>query len=387
MTKKAFIIFLSTVFSLYFLLNYYVFIRGWQALPVTPSLRKIYIVVFSIAFISYILSRFLERTRWVKLSEPFTWIGSLWLAAMFYFFLIIVLIDLVRLLDYIIGFLPDSVYSPTGNFKLVIAISVMSIVIIALIAGFINARNPIIKRLNIQIQKKAKGLKEIKIVAVSDIHMGMLVKRRMIFRLVKTIIRLRPDIVLIVGDMLDEVIDPIIKYNLGEPFRRIKAPLGVYAITGNHEYIGGIVKSIKYIESLGIRMLKDDVIKIADTFYLAGRYDYDISRFTKEKRKELDDLLKDIDNSYPLILLDHQPFHLEKAVECGVDLQLSGHTHHGQIWPFNLITKAIFEVSRGYKKKGDTHFYVSNGFGTWGPPIRIGNRPEVVSIKMVMADS
>jgi hypothetical protein len=259
--------------------------------------------------------------------------------------------------------------------------------ILALIAGFINARNPVIKRLNIHISKKARGIKELKIVAVSDIHMGMLVKRKMIFRLVKTIIRLRPDIVLIVGDMLDEVIDPIIKYNLGEPFRRIKAPLGIYAITGNHEYIGGVEKSIKYIESLGIRVLKDEVLKIDDAFYLAGRYDHDINRFTNGKRKELKELLKDVEASYPIILLDHQPFHLEKAVECGVDLQLSGHTHHGQVWPIQLITKAIFEVSRGYKYKGNTHFYISSGFGTWGPPIRIGNRPEVVSIKLVMADS
>lgn len=381
MNKKAFIIFLSTVFSLYFLLNYYVFIRGWQALPNVSSLRIIYISVFSIVFISYILSRFLERTRWVKLSEPFTWIGSIWLLAMFYFFLFIVLIDIVRLLDHLFHFLPDK------NLKPVTAISVAGIVILALIAGFVNARNPIIKRLNIQIPKKAKGIKELKVVAVSDIHMGMLVKRRMIFRLVKTIIRLRPDIVLIVGDMLDEVIDPIIKYNLGEPFRRIKASLGVYAITGNHEYIGGIEKSIQYIESLGIRVLKDEVLKIADAFYLAGRYDHDINRFTKDRRKELNELLKYIDTSYPLILLDHQPFHLEKAVESGVDLQLSGHTHHGQVWPLHLITKAIFEVSSGYKKKGETHFYVSNGFGTWGPPIRIGNRPEIVSIKLIMADS
>jgi predicted MPP superfamily phosphohydrolase len=381
MNKKAFIIFLSTVFSLYFLLNYYVFIRGWQALPDMQTIKIIYIVVCSVVFVSYILSRFLERTRWVKLSEPFTWIGSIWLLAMFYFFLFIVLIDLIRLLDYLFHFLPDT------NLKLVTALSVAGIVLLAVFAGFINARNPVTKRLNIRIPKKARGIKELNIVAVSDIHMGMLVKRKMIFRLVKTIIRLRPDIVLIAGDMLDEVIDPIIKYNLGEPFRRIKAPLGIYAITGNHEYIGGIEKSIKYIESLGIRVLKDEVLKIADAFYLAGRYDHDISRFTKDKRKELKELLKDIDTLLPLILLDHQPFHFEKAVECGVDLQLSGHTHHGQVWPLHFITKAIYEVSRGYKKKGETHFYVSNGFGTWGPPVRIGNRPEVVSIKLVMADS
>jgi predicted MPP superfamily phosphohydrolase len=387
MNKKIIVFFILVILSIYFLINYYIFIRGWQALPNIVPVKIIYISAFLLVFISYILSRFLERTKWVKVSEPFTWLGSIWLAAMFYFFLFVVLIDLIRLLDFMFGFLPESIYYPRNNFNLMILIFISSIVFLLIIAGFINARNPVIKRLNIQVPKKANGINELKIVAVSDIHMGMLVKRRMIFRLVKTIIRLKPDIVLIAGDMLDEVIEPVIKYNLGEPFKRIKAKYGIYAITGNHEFIGGVEKSIRYIESLGIKVLKDEVIKIAEAFYLAGRYDHDIIRFTNNKRKELKELLINIDPLYPLILLDHQPFHLEKAVECGVDLQISGHTHHGQIWPFNLITKAIFEISRGYKKKGETHFYVSSGFGSWGPPLRIGNKPEIVFIKLLFANS
>ena len=94
------------------------------------------------------------------------------------------------------------------------------------------------------------------------------------------------------------------------------------------------------------------------------------------------EILKGINLSYPVLLMDHQPFQLSKPEELGVDLQLSGHTHHGQIWPFNYITNAIYEVSWGYKKKGNTQFYVSCGYGTWGPPMRIGNRPEVVSITL-----
>ena len=95
---------------------------------------------------------------------------------------------------------------------------------------------------------------------------------------------------------------------------------------------------------------------------------------------ELRKMLNGVDRSSPLILMDHQPFHLNEAVDAGVDLQLSGHTHHGQLWPLNAITNAVYELSRGYMKKGGTHFYVSCGVGTWGPPVRTGNRPEVVSI-------
>jgi predicted MPP superfamily phosphohydrolase len=92
--------------------------------------------------------------------------------------------------------------------------------------------------------------------------------------------------------------------------------------------------------------------------------------------------MAEVDKSYPVILMDHQPFRLAEAEANGVDLQLSGHTHHGQLWPFNLITKKVYELSWGYKKKGSTHYYVSCGVGTWGPPIRTANRPEIINIKL-----
>jgi hypothetical protein len=99
-------------------------------------------------------------------------------------------------------------------------------------------------------------------------------------------------------------------------------------------------------------------------------------------RKPLELLVENIDNKLFTVMLDHQPYHLSQAVENGIDLQISGHTHHGQLFPLNLITKAMFEVSRGYKQIENSHFYVSTGFGTWGPPVRVGNRPEIVVIEV-----
>ena len=129
--------------------------------------------------------------------------------------------------------------------------------------------------------------------------------------------------------------------------------------------------------------MRDTSLLIDQRFYLVGRDDRDKSRFTGKKRKELGELMQHVDLSRPVILMDHQPFNLEKARELGVDLQVSGHTHHGQLWPFNYITNAIYELSYGYKQIGQTHFYVSTGFGTWGPPVRLGNRPEIVQIKLI----
>jgi predicted MPP superfamily phosphohydrolase len=194
--------------------------------------------------------------------------------------------------------------------------------------------------------------------------------------------QLEPDIVLLPGDVVDEDIGPVIKQNLGETLRKLRAPLGVVAVTGNHEYIGGVEPACRYLVDHGIIMLRDQVMVVRDSFTIVGREDRSYNRGKERKRKTLADLMKNVDRSLPVILMDHQPFGLQEAVDNGVDLQLSGHTHHGQLWPFNFITKRVYELSRGYLKKGDTHIYVSCGVGTWGPPVRTGNRPEIVNIKL-----
>ncbi len=133
-------------------------------------------------------------------------------------------------------------------------------------------------------------------------------------------------------------------------------------------------------------MLRDTAVLVNGQFYLVGRDDRDKPRFTGKPRKELSEILNKADHAYPIILMDHQPFNLEKSADNGVDLQLSGHTHNGQIWPFSYITRAIYELSWGYKKIRNTHVYVSCGFGTWGPPVRLGSRPEVLIIHLTFND-
>jgi predicted MPP superfamily phosphohydrolase len=156
----------------------------------------------------------------------------------------------------------------------------------------------------------------------------------------------------------------------------------VYAITGNHEYIGGVEPACKYLVEHGLVELRDNYIMIANSLYIIGREDRSIKGFTGKVRKNLVEIMKGINKNLPIILMDHQPVKLAEAAENGVDLQLSGHTHHGQLWPFSFITKKVYELSMGYKKTGDTHYYVSCGVGTWGPPIRTGNRPEIIRIDL-----
>jgi predicted MPP superfamily phosphohydrolase len=193
---------------------------------------------------------------------------------------------------------------------------------------------------------------------------------------------LNPDVILIAGDIIDEDLGPVIKYNVGEHLHRLKAKYGVFAVTGNHEYIGGAEPAVEYLEKLGINVIRDKSIKIDNSFYVVGREDSSSARFEGKKRKELSEIMKDVDKAFPIIMMDHQPFNLKQARINGVDLQLSGHTHNGQLWPFNFIVDKVYELAWGYKVIGNTHYYVSCGVGGWGPPVRTGSRPEIINIKL-----
>lgn len=380
MKSYQFLIFFSIVMLVYASVNYYIYARAIQAIPATSSFRVWFKWGFLLLVSAYVAGRIMEKVYLSNFSDVLTWVGAFWLAIMVYGFLFVVLIDLIRLTNHFTGFLPQFLYSAQGKATL-LYIS-MALIGIIVLAGHINAISPRVNKFTLEVDKEANGLKELNIAMASDIHMGTLVGPRRTEKLVNLINSQKPDIILLAGDVVDEDLAPVIRQNLGQSLTQLAAPMGVFGITGNHEYIGGAEQAVKYLEEHGITMLRDSVIKVAGTFYVAGREDRDKNRFSGEQRLEVNELLDNIDHSLPIILLDHQPFALENAAEAGVDLQLSGHTHHGQLWPFNFITKAMYEVSMGYKQKGNAHFYVSPGYGGWGPPVRTGNRPEVVMIKL-----
>ena len=167
-----------------------------------------------------------------------------------------------------------------------------------------------------------------------------------------------------------------------KPYSALPCTLRIFTINGNHEFINGVNSSVKYAEKLGMKILRDEYKFIDSSFYVVGREDASMIQFTGKQRRTLQQIVESIETEHPIILLDHTPYRLEEAQKNNIALQLSGHTHHGQIWPANIITNMIYEVSRGYKKKGNTHYYVSSGAGTWGPPVRTGSKSEIVYIKL-----
>ena len=378
-----FVIFFSIVITLYTFLNFYIFDRG---LGIVPEDYKIwYTAAFAFLAYSYIIGRFLERVTLGWFSTGLVFIGAYWLSAMVYFYLFLLGIDILRLIRHVAPIFPPFLTKDLLLTNRITALTIIVIVTGVVISGHVNARTLRIRTLTLVIPKNSHRLQSLNIVAASDIHLGTIICKSRLEKIVDKINSLGPDLVLLPGDVVDEDLGPVIKQNLGETLRKIKAKYGVVACTGNHEYIGGVEEAHQYLTDHGINVLRDSSVNIADSIYVVGREDRAIRQFAGKQRKPLEELMSLVDTSYPIIMMDHQPFRLDEAVQHGVDLQLSGHTHHGQLWPFNFITKKLYELSWGYKKKKQTHFYVSSGVGTWGPPIRTGNTPEIVNIRLTFS--
>jgi predicted MPP superfamily phosphohydrolase len=239
-----------------------------------------------------------------------------------------------------------------------------------------------VNHLVIETAKRA-GVDRLKMVLVTDIHMGSIIGKAKVEKMVEMVNAQQPDLVLLGGDMVDDDLRPVKRKDLGKYFFRITAPLGVYAVSGNHEHIGGADASLNYLAAYGVKVLRDTAVKLPQGVWIVGLEDKDMQRFAGKSRKPLAEVMKEVDLSQPILLLDHQPVMLPEKAAAGVDLSFSGHTHDGQLWPLGHLAKAIYGISKGYLRVGEMQLYVSPGFGSWGPPVRIGHRPEILVVDWV----
>jgi hypothetical protein len=210
----------------------------------------------------------------------------------------------------------------------------------------------------------------VKLVLLSDLHLGYHNPRKELARWVDMINGEHADLVLIAGDIIDMSMRPVIEEDMAAEMRRIEAP--VYACLGNHDYYSGKAEALRFFKESNIHVLQDSCIVTGD-LTIIGRDDR-----TNRHRRSMEELTAAADLSKYTILLDHQPYHLEEAERAGIDFQFSGHTHYGQLWPISWITDHVYECAFGAHRRGSTRYYVSSGMGIWGGKFRIGTRSEYV---------
>jgi len=381
MKGKQFMIFFLIVFVVNLLVNLYIFSRTRAIFPTGNAAWWLFTILFWIIAFAYVIGRITERSGAMWLANPFVHIGSYWLGAMVYLTLLFLFVDILRGINGLFNFSELIRFSWSDGKGKTAVLLVYALSAVILVAGYISATVPVVRKQSIQLNKPVPDGKQ-RVVLVSDIHLGMMISNGRLKRLVKLINAQNADVVLLAGDVFDEDLGPVIENNMGEMLKKLEARHGVFAILGNHEFYGNADVAEKYLEDHNITVLRDSTAVLPNGTVIIGREDITGERMSGNPRKTIDVLLSEADTQNPVYLLDHQPYKLTDAAEHNIDLQVSGHTHNGQMWPFNYITGSLFEISRGYGKINDTHFYVSSGYGTWGPPIRTNSRSEIIVLEV-----
>ena len=361
--------------------NYYIGLRFWQSLSSTigDGWVNYYWILFLLLTGTYFWGRIGAIYFPGDCSDKMIWVGSYWLGMAFYLCLFWLLYDVGVLLARFIGFVPQG-----GSYYLLSSGVLVLMITTGVVAyGVYNARQIKVTSYQITIRKGANKGGEFHVVMVSDLHLGLLVGRERLRCAVEMISGLDPDVVLLVGDIIDENIGSFVENEMPEILCGIRSRFGVFGILGSHEYIyGHAEKTLEYLKQSGVKILRDTYVQLSNGVYLVGRDDLFREQFLGTPRKKLSHILQGYNGEYPIILMDHQPIALEEAQLQVVDLQLSGHTHHGQFFPLTLLTQWFFEIDWGYLQKGMYQVIVSSGYGTWGPPIRLGTSAEIVDIQI-----
>jgi predicted MPP superfamily phosphohydrolase len=379
--KVGMIIFLLIFFLIYGGLHLYVFLKTKKAIVLGAKATMGLIAFMALMIFAPMLIRLLERGGYEPIAYLLSHVGYTWAGIVFLFFSCALLIDVYRLLIFTAGFVLQknlSSITPSAFYSFIIPCT-CAIIISAY--GYFEAQNIRTERLVIQTPKIPAEVGTVKIVQISDIHLGLIVREHRQKLILQKVTAEKPDILVSTGDLVD---GQMCKLNhLVEILQEIKPQYGKFAVTGNHEFYAGLAQALECTKKAGFNVLRGTAVNLSDFISIAGVDDpagkiYESSGNTSEK-----DLLAHLSRERFTLLLKHQPIIDEGSSEF-FDLQLSGHTHKGQIFPFTLITRLRYSFNSGYfKLPNNSHLYVSRGSGTWGPPIRFLAPPEVTVIELV----
>jgi predicted MPP superfamily phosphohydrolase len=377
----GFIVFLLAFLSLYSGLHLYGLLKVKRALTLGPGATVALIVFMAIMIFAPILVRVLERMGFEALARFLAYIGYSWMGLLFLFFSAAVLLDFYRLflsvgkiiLPTDLSFLS---LSPRYCFLIPFFLSILITVY-----GSFEALGIRQEHISLRTSKIPPEVGRIRIVQISDVHLGLIVGNTRLEKIIRKINAANPDILVSTGDLVDGQADNLA--GLADMLQNTTTKYGKFAITGNHEFYAGLAHSIDFTEKAGFKVLRGQGATVAGLLNIAGVDDEAGKPYGLMKQVSEKEMLSKLPRNRFTVFLKHRPV-LDEEARGFFDLQLSGHTHKGQIFPFTLITKFYYPNQAGLMAlEKNTHLYVSKGTGTWGPPIRFLAPPEVTVIDLI----
>lgn len=391
---------------LYLLLNFYIlrWLIRWMGACHHHFKKKwprVTVIVLYIFVSTSLLTAFFlpagNLRRFMKL------LSNYWLGTLLYIILTVIIADVIRM---ILRRSKKINQEKLRSRRTFVASGTACIIIIAALSiwGAVNAGVIRTTGYEVTVNKKAAGMDSLNVVLIADLHLGYNIGTPQMKQMVKKINRQNPDLVVIAGDIFDNEYDALDNpEKLISTLKGIKSKYGVYACYGNHDIdekiLAGFTFSQKgkkkmsdlrmdeFLEKAGIRLLSDEYVLIDNSFYLYGRPDYERPGRGITARKTPKELTAGLDQSKPILVIDHEPKELQELADAGVDVDLCGHTHDGQMFPGNLTIKLLWENACGYLKKDDMHNIVTSGVGLFGPNMRVGTKSEICPIKINFAGS
>ena len=357
----GFLIFLVVALSIYFGAHYFVYRRVASGLSLSGSGLNYARAFFIFASLTFIFDIFFRRQIFIY---PVAWVGAIWVGVMSISFTVMVLK------------LPFDFFLP-GRKK---EVTLSALILIAAVSGYSlynGSRLPIVKEVKIDMHNLPDEFSGFTVIQLSDLQLSRLKDVKRLESLVKIVNEQNPDLIVITGDIMDEPVEQLPEFV--NPLKKLSATHGVIAVPGNHEHYAGMENFKKMARQTGMTILNNQSTTVAGEIVVVG-LDDPTGRNYKDALEILEPLLAGAGKEKPVIFLSHRPYYFEQGVSLGVDLQLAGHTHCGQLPPFDLLVPLYFKYPYGLYKKGSSYIYTTCGSWTWGPPMRFLTRSEIVKI-------
>jgi len=373
-------IFFLTIFIIYGGMHAYAFSRARNAVAFGAGTGAALAVFMVIMTLAPFFIRLLERHDYELSARALSYIAYLWMAALFLFFCSSIVLDLVSLVVRIAGWVTHTELAGSLIPEKTVFFTSICLSLIICVYGYFEALNIRTERLKIETTKLPAGTDRLTIVQISDVHLGLIVRCDRLVGILDVVKAAKPDIFISTGDLVDAQINHL--SGLRELLQEIKPRYGKFAITGNHEYYAGLDQAIAFTKEAGFTILRGEVVNTG-VINIAGVDDPTGLQMHIDKPEPETALLSGLTKNQFTLLLKHRPVVNPNGPKL-FDLQLSGHTHKGQIFPFTYISAIAYPLNAGrFDLSNGSILYVSRGSGTWGPPIRFLSPPEVTVIELV----